>query len=63
MKKFHAFTGDQYYPMAYLGDYLGRYETFLEAVNAAMTTGNDWWCVCGHTEDGSLKVLDTDWAE
>jgi hypothetical protein len=58
VKRYHLFTGDTYYPLAGLGNYVGSYYTEAVARREAIQKRQDWWYIVFTEEDGSLVVLD-----
>lgn len=55
-KKYHVFSGDNYYPSG-AEDYRKSFETKKEAISYAKSLGDDWWEIMETLEDGSLLIV------
>lgn len=45
MKRFLLFAGDAYYPRGGWGDFVGSFDTEVEAIAEAAKIGGDWYHV------------------
>ena len=54
-KRFHLFCGQDHYPGHGLGDYVGSYATFEDAVQADRPM-YDWWEIIESESDGLVVV-------